>query len=640
MSGDGTTQGHHRLAGGPVPGENTVIGPDDADLNDGGFGDPETLGDTLLGRPADPPGEVPADPETWDDTDPPTEDSWSPPPPGLRHLALLSLGVAAFAVPAMISAVVLAVPGLSRPLALALGSSAGLALVVAIPVIALAGRGVRRTGHGARGRAAQRSRRTAPAPATRRPAPRRGGTVAPRRPRTRGSDRRTVASTTRRPAPRRTEPAGRADLLTAAEAALARRDLIGGEVALLVLDVADPGQVLATLGSTGLMDVARQSVRRLQAWLPGQDTVAQLGPSTFAVLTEGVGDQDAPEEIAARLAALLTEPMSSRQRLCSVRFAIGIATSSGELTSGDDLLRAAQEARLHAVEAVDGAAARSSWCRYDRVRHADATALGAAELELRDALRAQRIQVSFRQIVQLSRTETDHHGEVTGRTIAMQALPRWSRPDGSTLPPEQIEALAESAGLSSVLGLQVLACGLDAVSAWYAAGFPVGRLAMRLSAGHLADPDLVATIIGHLARRDLPPSCLVVEVDAASVSDAARVRPVLTQLRAQGIEVVITSVVAPSAGSALLNTLPVSGISLHPTVTRAMVVNGVPVAAALAACRRAGARLLLEGLSTVEELDAACRIGVDAASGPLIGRPAGPRDVTARFGRSAGTTYS
>ena len=52
----------------------------------------------------------------------------------------------------------------------------------------------------------------------------------------------------------------------------------------LVLDVADPGQVLATLGSTGLMDVARQSVRRLQAWLPGQDTVAQLlaGPHKAA----------------------------------------------------------------------------------------------------------------------------------------------------------------------------------------------------------------------------------------------------------------------------------------------------------------------------------------------------------------------
>ncbi|MBK6872123.1 MAG: EAL domain-containing protein [Kineosporiaceae bacterium] len=653
MSGDRTTHGHRRLAEGSRAREDATTGRDDAELAP--ELDPELdpldevdgPGDTLLDRlgrldDADPgsPGTRPAPGRTG-----------SPPPgPSLRHLVLLSLGVAAFAVPAMVSAVVLAAPGLSQALTLALGLSAGLALVVAIPIIALAGGG--RRGRGGRPVArGARPRLPVPAAATPRPAARRGGAPRPRRPRTRGSargsarrtDRGTTAAAPRRPGPR-SQPAGRAELLSAAEAALARRDLMGGEVALLVLDVADPGQVISSLGAAGQLDVARQSMRRLQAWLPGQDTVAQLGPSTFAVLTEGVGDHDAPQEIAARLAALLTEPMSSGQRLASVRFAIGIATSSGELGCAEDLLLAAREARLHAVEADDvapGAVVRSSWCRYDSARHADATALGAAEIELRDALRAQRIQVSFRQIVQLGRAEDDdQHGEITGRTIAMQALPRWSRADGSTLPPEQIEALAESAGLASVLGLQVLGCGLDAVSAWYAAGFPVGRLSIRLSAGHLSDPDLVATVIGHLTRRDLPPSCLVVEVDAASVSDATQVRPVLTQLRAQGIEVVITSVVAPGAGIALLRTVPASGISLHPTVTRAMVTNGVPVAAALAACRRAGARLLLEGLSTVDELDAACRIGVDAASGSLIGQPAGPRDVTARFGRSAGTTYS
>ena len=54
----------------------------------------------------------------------------------------------------------------------------------------------------------------------------------------------------------------------------------------------------------------------------------------------------------------------------------------------------------------------------------------------------------------------------------------------------------------------------------------------------------------------------------------------------------------------------------------------------------AGAGLVLAGLWGLLAYVVASGGRVDAASGPLIGQPAGPRDVTARFGRSAGTTYS
>ncbi len=417
----------------------------------------------------------------------------------------------------------------------------------------------------------------------------------------------------------------RAHLIARCDSALARRDVVGGEVALLVLDVAHPEQVLTALGTSGPADVARQTVRRLRAWLPAQDTVAQLGPSSFAVLTEGVGLGGA-EGHATRFASLLAEPMSSGVRMTTVAYVIGIAVSDAELTTGEVLLRAAQEAGLHAATLTDtGEGSRTAWRSYDRDQHAGAMVAGALEIELREALRAQRIQAAFQPIVRLGeQPEQD-------ATIAMQALPRWTRIDGSDVPMDRLVSAAEEMGLAGVLGMQVIDCGLDAVSAWYAAGFPIGRLAVRLTAAQLADPDLPATVLGHLGRRGLPPTALVVTVDAATVSDGAQVRPALTQLRAQGAEVILTGVVEPSAATGLLRTLPLSGISLHRRVTEDMPTHPVPAAAAVALCRRMGLRCLADGVTTPEELDAARRLGIDAVSGPLVGRPARAREISTRF---------
>lgn len=541
-----------------------------------------------------------------------------------RRLTLIALGAAAFAVPATIAALVLLAPGLSPALLVTLALTGGSAVLVGLPVLAMVGRIGRRAASGP--------------PVTSEPPDRRRPHSPVGTPRRTTAQRRPAAQAPRPPsgsAGSRGAVADRTVLLAAAEQALDRRDLIGGEVALLILEVAEPVAVAGALGPTAAADVARQTIRRLQAWLPGQDTVAQLGSGTFAVLTEGVGDAEAARGVAARLAALVTEPMSSGQRLTAVRFAIGVATSGGDLHGARELVQAALEARVQAMELAEQTPDRSTWSHYDPSRHSGATAMAAAEIELREALRARRIQVAFRPIVRL--TPAPAPG---GRTIAMEALPRWARADGSHMAAEQIESLAEAAGMSAELGVQVLGCGLDAVSAWYAAGFPVGRLAVRLSAGHLAEPDLVSTVTGQLSRRGLPASCLVVELDAAAASDAARVRPVLAGLRRHGVEVMITSVVVPSAGVALLHTLPASGISLHPSVTRAMTTHSVPVAAAAAACRRLGTKVLVEGVSRPEQLEAARRLGIHGASGPLLGLPAGPRDVTARFGLGGSTTYS
>jgi EAL domain-containing protein (putative c-di-GMP-specific phosphodiesterase class I) len=252
---------------------------------------------------------------------------------------------------------------------------------------------------------------------------------------------------------------------------------------------------------------------------------------------------------------------------------------------------------------------------------------GTLEIQLRTALHRRAVQCTFRPIVRLDSLSVPGGEQI----IAMQSLPRWRSQDGTDLDPHDLVAMAERIGIGAQLGMQMLDGGLDAVAAWYAAGFGVGRLSVRLGAGQLTDRSLPATLAGRLASRQLPGTCLVIEVDAAALSAAAAVRPVLTRLRAQGAEVIVTGVVAPSAALGLAHTLPLSGISLHRNVVQALTEDPTPAADAVAACRVTGLRCLAEQVVRPAELAAARQVGIDAAWGPLLGAPTRARDVSARL---------
>ena len=484
-----------------------------------------------------------------------------------------------------------------------LAVTALLVLVVAVPIIAVAVRTMR----------GNRGSRTTHRPAAR-------------------SAREPVESTeTARPvAPARGHRAAvltdRADVIAACDTALANRDLVGGEVALVVLDVVGPHQVQDLLGPSGIEDVARQTVRRLRAWLPPQDRVARLGPSSFAVLVEGLGAEGAAPQMM-RLTALLGEPMASGGQVLTVGFAVGTAESGADSTGTEMLLRAARAAAVDAAGHTSAASTTSREPQNPVAEPLDDVDRLAAELG--SALRQGGVQAAFRPIVRLD--------DDTERTIAIQALPRWVRPNGQDVPPERLEALAVQIGMPDVLGRQLLDRGLDAVAAWYAAGFAVGRLTVPMSQEELSDPDLPARVATLLARREMPGSCLVVEVDAASVSDGTAVRPALTRLREQGVEVILTSVVTPQAALGLLNTLPLSGISLHRSLTAVLAEHPVPATATVATCHRLGLRTIAEHVATAGQLRAARNCGIDGAWGPAIAAPARARDVSARFSAARST---
>ncbi len=429
------------------------------------------------------------------------------------------------------------------------------------------------------------------------------------------------------PRPRRPAVLDRAELVAVTETALANRDLVGGDVALLVLEVLDSAAIESQLGVEAAAEIAHHTLRRLRAWLPPQDGVAQLGETTFAVLLEGLGEEGAGPQVT-RITALLNEPMRCADSFVTVSFAAGLAPAD-ERCGAFELLHLATLAATDAVR--DGTPATSGETFEPVAPQADwfAESLHSSGRDhlTRTALRDRRLHASFRRVIAL---------DGSGRTLALRTRARWStdRP---------IEESAEA------IDLHLIERGLDALSAWTAAGFDTGRLSLPLSAASLARPDLPALVAAALDRHRLPGTALTAEIEVITACDPEAILGTLTALRELGVDLLLTGVANLPAGLAMLDSLAATGVSLHRSLVEQLFAGtGAPdapdapdgadsansaAADVIAVLHDRDVLVIGEDVQDPSWLPGLFGAGVDAAWGPAIGSPCRARDISAQFGR-------
>ncbi|MFN8074919.1 MAG: bifunctional diguanylate cyclase/phosphodiesterase [Kineosporiaceae bacterium] len=420
----------------------------------------------------------------------------------------------------------------------------------------------------------------------------------------------------------------RQELLRRTTKALARADAVGGSVALVVVDLDRLDRVSDGLGPRAAHAAFDHAARRLRAARPAEDVVARVGPSTLAVLLEGVGPEGC-DGLARRTVALLEEPLDAQGRPVVLPCTIGVAVASPGLDTAEELIRAAEEARE--------AASRSPyarWATFDVALRAHSVSQAGLELDLRDALRRGEIDLAFQPVWpmagvlrQMLGGATSLADEQPGHGIVVEGLARWTRPDGTSVPPSRFVALAEEMGLGQTLGFQVLNRALNALVAWRAAGVAVERVAINLSRSQVEDPDFAAVVAARLAAHELSGDCLAVDVRVADLVDPERVAPTLNQLQSLGVQVVIDDLGLAGAGLAALRHVPASAVKLDRVLSSELGGDDRLVRAVAGACHDLGLQVIAEGVETGAQLRGAHDLGLHAVQGFLLARPVDARDL-------------
>lgn len=398
------------------------------------------------------------------------------------------------------------------------------------------------------------------------------------------------------------------NLLDAFFADHADPETVDRPLSLLYVDLDHFKEINDSFGHSAGDEVLRQLGPRLTSHLRATDALVRVGGDELAVLIMDT-DSTYAATVAERLITELQQPFVLDTLSVRVGASIGIASAPTDATDSTALLRCADLAMYRAKVGP------SPVELYRRDIDDDGNRLRLVD-ELRDAILGGHLEVHFQPQVDL----------VTGTLSAMEALVRWPHPRLGLIPPLEFIPLAEEAGLMQSLTAFVLERAVEQCAAWRAARQMV-TVSVNVSATNLLDSGFSQSVMAALARHDLAPASLILEItETTIIRDFDLCKIVIEQLRKLGLGVSIDDFGAGVTSLAYLGSLAASELKLDRSFLTRLATgdterNLALVRATIALGHKLNMRVVAEGIEDLEALNLLASIGCDLAQGYFISEP-------------------
>jgi EAL domain-containing protein (putative c-di-GMP-specific phosphodiesterase class I) len=217
----------------------------------------------------------------------------------------------------------------------------------------------------------------------------------------------------------------------------------------------------------------------------------------------------------------------------------------------------------------------------------------------------------------------------TGRTVAVEALIRWSHPRLGLVPPMRFISLAERTGLVDRLTTWVFDTVLDAEARWHASGLWLPA-SVNVSPLSLADPELSDRILDALRARRLPHELLTVEVTETAAVDVVHAVDRLRPLHDSGVSVSIDDFGTGYTSLSVLPHLPVDELKVDQRFVRASLTSkadDVIVHSVRELAHRLGLEAVAEGVEDAALAERMGQAGFDRLQGYFYARPLTESDL-------------
>jgi diguanylate cyclase (GGDEF)-like protein/PAS domain S-box-containing protein len=400
--------------------------------------------------------------------------------------------------------------------------------------------------------------------------------------------------------------------------ALSMASLRGDPVGLLMIDLDRFKVINDGLGHAAGDRVLISVGQRVEACLRKTDTLARLGGDEFAILLENASYADA-RATADRILNALQEPLIFDGREVYAATSIGIAVSGSERSQADELMRAADMALYQAKRA-----GRGTLVVFDPSELDQSVDWLVLEADLRRALANNELVLHYQPVLELD----------TYQVVTVEALVRWQHPTRGLLPPMEFVSLAEETGLITSITDWAIGEACRQLADWRRAlgERSPGHVNVNLTTRDLRDPEFVDRVMAALARAELAPSCLRLEITEQVLVDELRAAAkALGALRARGVRLAIDDFGAGASSLASLRAVEAEVLKLDRSFVRGMTDGGddqVVVGAITAMAHALGLLVTAEGIETGEQLAAAQSAGCDFGQGYFFARPMPPRELS------------
>ncbi|BCY07684.1 bifunctional diguanylate cyclase/phosphodiesterase [Actinoplanes sp. L3-i22] len=331
--------------------------------------------------------------------------------------------------------------------------------------------------------------------------------------------------------------------------------------------------------------------------------VARLLGDEFGILVPG----DAGH-LGERLVRAFRQPLQVDGHDLLVTVTVGVAAGRDEAVP--DLLRRAELA-LKSAKRAGANHFQEHTAELDDTAQHDAD-LAAA---LRRGLEMGEFRLAYQPIVELP----------GGRITGVEALIRWSPPDGPPVSPVEFIPVAEQTGMILDLGLWVIETACADAARWqsrYGAGAP--RVNINVSARQLLDPELPDQVASIMARYRLDPDKITLEITETAVFGGGAALSTVHELRGLGVGVALDDFGTGQSSLTLLRTCPVTTLKVDKSFIDEL--NGTAEQEAIATslstiAATLGLRAVAEGVETYEQAVRLEALGYRYAQGYYFAKP-------------------
>lgn len=380
----------------------------------------------------------------------------------------------------------------------------------------------------------------------------------------------------------------------------------GSDSALLFLDLDHFKRVNDTLGHAAGDELILAVASRLRSSAPGA-TIARLGGDEFAILVDNT-DIDRLEGFCRNCVSALGGTYEVGGTEVFIGVSIG-AVMFDQILTTTDLMRRADVAMYKAK------ANRNEFKIFDAEMISSIERQVALEARLRADLRSgQNVSTLF--LPQI---------DVAGSLVGLELLLRWRDEEIGQIPPQEIIAIAEDAGLIGDIGLFLAQQACDAASE-----LPDQMVCLNIATKQLLDDRFAYQLTEVMRERGQQPERFQLDIpEDILVKRGEEVRPTLERLVAAGFKLAADDFGTSTSSLTYLKSLGITAVKLDRSLLKDAVELGTisVIRAIVSLAKTLGLSVTCEGISTEVEMSVALQAGCDYLQGFKFGKPAPLRDL-------------
>lgn len=365
------------------------------------------------------------------------------------------------------------------------------------------------------------------------------------------------------------------------------------------------GDILFKEVANRLTEVVRAMDSVAQFTDISQPTVGRLGQEEIGILLTDLEDVHAITWIVKRILGSFSIPFKVAGNDIYATTNVGIAVSSHDGESSDELLRNATAAKSHARRKLG----ENKYYYYSKAINEVSLQHLNLEKQLNRAVENDEFQLYYQAKIN-SKT-----GEISG----MEALIRWFHPENGLIPPDQFIPVAEYSGMIEVIGDWVMEAACKQLRLWCDIGFTTCNVAVNVSNRQFRQNNLVARIRELLKQYSLPPELLTIEVTESSMMEnIGNSLEILQELSQLGVSIALDDFGTGYSSLGYLKNFPVSHVKIDRSFVADIETNAkdaILVKSIINMAHGMGLKVTAEGVENEAQIERLLGYGCDELQG-------------------------